>query len=221
MLKRWPGIEGSDRNSVQDIRANHALESGKPGVENGAAEVIVPEEIALVETFPAPLHLNIVKKSFKWILLGVIAVFALLQLTTLGRSTPSATPGHDLLSSTNSPPPEIATLLRGACYDCHSYETRWPWYGYVAPVSWWLDDHVNDARQRLNFSEWPQNDPQKAAKRWNHVSDTVRDGDMPLPSYAWIHKAARLTPEQRKQLADWAEQEAQRLHARASAAQGS
>ena len=145
----------------------------------------------------------------------IIAAFALLQLTNVGRTNPSVTPGHDLLSS-NSPPPEISAILHGACYDCHSYETRWPWYGHVAPVSWWLDSHVRDARERLNFSEWPHDNSQKAARKWNNVADTVRNGEMPLPSYARIHKAARLTDDQRKRLADWAEQEAQRLNATAA-----
>src|SRR4051812_9751220 len=94
----------------------------------------------------------------------LLAVFALLQLTNAGRTNPVAAPGHDFLSS-NAPPPEITTLLRNACYDCHSYETRWPWYGHVAPVSWWLDNHVHDARESLNFSEWPHDNPQKAAKK--------------------------------------------------------
>jgi len=146
----------------------------------------------------------------------MVAAFGLLQLINAGRTTPTVVPGHDLLS-TNSPPPQIAATLRAACYDCHSYETRWPWYGHVAPISWWLDEHVRDARERLNFSEWPHDDVQQAAKKWNHVSNTVRDGDMPLPSYAWIHKPARLTAEQRKELADWAEQESQRLKAMAAA----
>lgn len=152
------------------------------------------------------------KKRSKWILLIAIAAFALLQLTNLGRTSPPVVPGHDL-SSTNPPPPEIAAMIRGACYDCHSYETHWPWYGHVAPVSWWLDGHVHDARERLNFSEWPHDDPQRAGKKWNRISNTVRDGDMPLPSYARMHKPARLTAEQRQKLADWAAEEAQRLEA--------
>lgn len=156
--------------------------------------------------------LIIVKKKWKWIVIVVMGVFALMQLTNLARTNPAVSPGHDLLS-TNPPPPEIATMLRSACYDCHSYETRWPWYGHVAPVSWWLDSHVREARERLNFSEWPHNDPQRAVKKWNRISDAVQDGDMPLPSYARIHKAARLTQEQRDKLADWAGQEAQRLKA--------
>jgi hypothetical protein len=152
-----------------------------------------------------------VKRCLKWIFVVLLAVFALMQLTNLGHTNPAVTSGHDLFSSTNQPPAEITTLLREACYDCHSYETRWPWYGHVAPVSWWLNSHVDDARAQLNFSEWPHNDPQKAARKLNHIGDAVRDGDMPLPSYAKIHKAARLTEEQRSALSEWAFNEADRL----------
>lgn len=165
-----------------------------------------------METFSDASTLMVVKKRWKWAGGIAIAVIALMQLTNLGRTTPPVVPGHDM-NSTNPPPPEIAGMLRHACYDCHSYETHWPWYGYVAPVSWWLDSHVNDARQVLNFSEWPHGDPQKAAKKWNRVSDAVSDGSMPLPSYARMHKAARLTDAQRQQLSDWADKEAQRLKA--------
>src|SRR5206468_7022791 len=131
-------------------------------------------------------------------------VFALMQLTNLGHTNPVVTASHGLLSSTNPPPAEISTMLRNACYDCHSYETRLPWYGHVAPVSWWLNSHIADARDVLNFSEWPFNDSQKAARKLNHIGDSVRDGDMPLPSYLKIHKAARLTPQQRDTLSEWA-----------------
>jgi hypothetical protein len=174
------------------------------------------EEIAFGEYLPNLLCLIVVKRCFKWILVIMAAAFVLLQLTNVARNNPPVVAGHDLFS-TNSPPPEISAVLRGACYDCHSYETHWPWYGHVAPVSWWLDQHVRDARERLNFSEWPHDDSQRAAKKWNHVSESVRDGDMPLPSYARIHKLARLTDEQRKKLADWAAQESQRLSATAAA----
>jgi hypothetical protein len=152
-----------------------------------------------------------VKRRLKWIFVGLLAVFGLMQLTNLGHTNPAVTAGHDLLSSTNPPPGEVAALLHEACYDCHSYETRWPWYGHVAPVSWWLNSHVTDARAVLNFSEWPHGDPRKAAKKLNYIGDSVRDGDMPLPSYAKIHKAARLTEQQRGVLSEWAFQESDRL----------
>jgi hypothetical protein len=68
----------------------------------------------------------------------------------------------------------------------------------------------------LNFSEWPHTNAEKAARKWNHISDSVREGDMPLPSYMKVHTVARLTDAQRNTLADWAEQESARLKAAAT-----
>jgi hypothetical protein len=151
---------------------------------------------------------------WRWVLGGVALIALLLQLTNPPRTNPPLIPGHDLLA-TNAPPAEIAALLRAACYDCHSQETKWPWYSHVAPMSWLLAGHVNDGRKRLNFSEWPQGDPQRAAKKWNRISEEVGSGDMPLPSYTWAHPPARLNAEQRGRLSKWAEQEARRLQAEA------
>jgi hypothetical protein len=153
-----------------------------------------------------------VRPVFKWILGGAVLAFAALQLTNPARTNPPVPPGHDLLA-TNAPPPEIAVLLRNACYDCHSDETKWPWYSRIAPVSWTVVSHVNDGRERLDFSDWPHDDPRRARKQWNRIGDEVRYGDMPLPSYTWAHTEARLTAGQREQLVNWAEQEAERLKA--------
>jgi hypothetical protein len=151
-----------------------------------------------------------VKQSLKWIMGGVVLVMALLQLKNPARTNPPVEPGLDLLAS-NAPPAEIVATLRAACYDCHSYETKWPWYSRVAPVSWWIIDHVEEGRDRLNFSEWAHDNPAHASKMWKHVSNEVRSKEMPLPSYTWIHAKARLTFAQQKRLADWAAQQSQRL----------
>ena len=143
------------------------------------------------------------KKKLIWILGAAVIAGVLLQFTNPARTNPPITPGHDLFA-TNGPPPEIAALLRNACYDCHSYKTKWPWYSRVAPVSWWLANHVSDARKHLNFSEWPHDDPYQARKKWNRIGDEVDSGDMPLPSYTWIHTGARLSAAQRAQLIQWA-----------------
>jgi hypothetical protein len=150
------------------------------------------------------------KKRTKWFLGGFVGAVVVLQfIHPIQLDSPDAG-GHDFLA-TSPPPPEIAALLRGACYDCHSDETQWPWYGRIAPVSWWMTDHVNDARKRLNFSEWPQDDPHRAAKNMERISESVEAGEMPLPSYALIHGPARLNPGQRNLLTQWSAQEAQRL----------
>jgi len=151
-----------------------------------------------------------VKPVFKWILGGAVVAVAGLQLTNPARTNPPVAPGHDLLA-TNAPPPDVATLLRNACYDCHSYETHWPWYSRVAPVSWWVARHVVDGRERLNFSEWAHDDPTRARKKWNRIRDEVDYGDMPLRSYTWAHPEARLTATQRQAITNWAGQEALRL----------
>jgi len=150
------------------------------------------------------------RKIWKWLFLAAVLVAVGLQFANPSLKNPTAEPGGDLMA-TNPPPPEIASLLRGACYDCHSVETKWPWYSRVAPVSLWVMDHVKEGRQKLNFSEWPHADPVRARKKLTHIGDAVRDGDMPLPSYGWIHSAARLTTAQRELLAAWADQAAQRL----------
>ena len=132
-----------------------------------------------------------------------------LQFFNTANVNPAVTPGRDVMAS-NAPPPQVAALLKNACYDCHSYLTEWPWYSNVAPVSWWVAGHVNDAREAVNFSDWPHDDPSHARKRWRRVADVVDSGEMPLRSYTWIHRAARLTADQRQQLTQWAEEAARK-----------
>ena len=150
------------------------------------------------------------KKAVKWTIAVCLVAAAVMQFFNPQLSNPPVEPGRDMMAS-NPPPSGIATLLHDACYDCHSYATIWPWYSHVAPVSWFLVGHVNDAREALNFSEWPHGDDFSIGKRWAHISRHVGDGSMPLTSYTWMHPASRLTQEQRKSLADWAHAEADRL----------
>jgi hypothetical protein len=82
--------------------------------------------------------------------------------------------------------PETARLARLACYDCHSNETRRPAYAKIAPLSWWIRDHVVAGRAELNFSEAPFREADESAKE-------IRSGEMPLDSYLWAHPEARLT----------------------------
>ncbi len=152
------------------------------------------------------------KKKLKWIFAALVALFALLQLANPPRTNPPVAPGHDL-TATNPPPPEIAALLHSACYDCHSCETKWPWYSRIAPVSWLVVSDVNDGRERLNFSDWPRALPERAAKRLERISEEVDDKEMPPAKYTLLHPEARLTAGQREQLIHWADQEAAQLKA--------
>jgi Haem-binding domain len=89
----------------------------------------------------------------------------------------------------------IRELTKRACFDCHSNETRWPWYSNIAPVSWLVQNDVNEGRAHLNFSEW--NRPQKHAK---DATEEVRQGGMPLWYYVPLHAEARLTASEKEML---------------------
>jgi len=146
------------------------------------------------------------------------AVVSAMLLINPKLTNPPVTPGRDFLAS-NTPPARITAILRNACYDCHSHETKWPWYSHVAPVSWWLVDHVNHGREELNLSEWPHDDPRRAARRLSRMAEMVLDGEMPLNDYVRGHPEAKLSDAQREGFSDWAEQEAERLRASAPAAE--
>ena len=155
------------------------------------------------------------KRKLKWIIGALVVVFGLLQFTNPARNNPPLPPGGDI-SATNPPPPQIAAQLRASCYDCHSDETKWPWYSHIAPVSWLVVSDVNDGRERLNFSDWPHALPERAAKRLERMSEELDYKDMPPAKYTIIHADARLTDDQRKQLIQWADDAAAKLKAGSS-----
>jgi hypothetical protein len=143
------------------------------------------------------------KKLVKWIVAAGLLAAVGMQFFNPPLENPKVAPDEDFIA-VSAPPAEIALLLRHACYDCHSDQTTWPWYSRVAPVSWFVAGHVNDAREAMNFSEWPKDDAESARKGLNRLVRQVQTGKMPLPSYTWMHPASRLTGAQREQLTDWA-----------------
>jgi hypothetical protein len=147
------------------------------------------------------------KKKLKWILGALIVGFALLQFTNPTRTNP---PVVNDLTATNAPPVVITALLRAACYDCHSYETKWPLYSRIAPSSWLVVKDVNEGREHFNFSKWPA-DPARAAKKMERINEVLDYREMPPKKYTLLHPEARLSEAQRKQLMDWTDAAASRL----------
>ncbi|WP_320036229.1 heme-binding domain-containing protein [Halarcobacter sp.] len=99
-------------------------------------------------------------------------------------------------------PENISTLVKTACYDCHSNEVKWPWYSNIAPFSWVINTHVKDGRKALNFSEWENYTKEEKEKKIKEIFRTAYAA-MPLRSYLWVHNEADLTMEQRKMIRDW------------------
>jgi hypothetical protein len=152
------------------------------------------------------------KGKLKWISGALVVVFGLLQLTNPARTNP---PVVNDLAATNAPPPEITALLRAACYDCHSHETKWPWYAHIAPASWLVVSDVNEGRRHIDFSDWPT-DPDTAARRLDRINEVLGYREMPPKQYTLFHPEARLTDAQRKQLMDWSNAAEKKLRAAAS-----
>lgn len=102
-------------------------------------------------------------------------------------------------------PGDVKTILAKACDDCHSDNTRYPWYSRVQPVSWWLARHVNEGKEELNFSQFGTYTAKKQRHKLEEVTEMVKDGHMPLDSYLWMHSDAKLTDQEKKTLTDWAD----------------
>ena len=142
-------------------------------------------------------------KILKKIALLLLVVFVAMQFFRPEKN--QAQGGHTakFLTETN-PPNEVKTILQQSCYDCHSNNTEYPWYNNVAPVSYWLADHVKDGKRHLNFSEWDTYDLKKKDHKIEEVMDAVGEGWMPLKEYKWMHEKARLTEEQQTAVIAWA-----------------
>jgi hypothetical protein len=110
---------------------------------------------------------------------------------------------EDSLQALSPMSPEAAAVFDRSCRDCHSNETRWPWYSEVAPVSWFVAGHVDHARRHLNVSEWSRYDRTRAAHKIEEMCEEAREGRMPLPSYLWIHHGARTSSADVEALCAW------------------
>ncbi len=107
------------------------------------------------------------------------------------------------LAARFAPPEGVERLLRTCCYDCHSYETRWPWYSRVAPFSWLIAHDIVEGREAMNFSTIGAEDPDDQREMLKECAREVKRGKMPLDIYTTIHKDAILSDAQRDELDDW------------------
>lgn len=99
--------------------------------------------------------------------------------------------------------PPLRLVLERACANCHSNETKWPWYSYVAPASWLLEQDVSEGRKFLNFSRWPDYGPAGQSQLSAAASSQVQAGAMPPARYLALHPEARLTKAEKDQLVAW------------------
>jgi hypothetical protein len=139
----------------------------------------------------------------KKIILGIAVLLVLIQFFRPEKNTATAASANNIAKKYNTPN-EVKVILDKACNDCHSNNTKYPWYANFQPVAWWLDHHVDEGKGEINFDEFLTYPPKKARHKMEEVNEMVKEGEMPLNSYTWVHKDAVLTQAEKLVLAEWA-----------------
>jgi hypothetical protein len=139
------------------------------------------------------------------ILAGVAVAWIVLQVTAPPRTNPPVDAAVALGAGT---PTAVAGVLRRSCYDCHSFETRWPWYSSIAPASWLVILDVKDGRGQMNFSRWGSYNPYDRADLLDKICDNVSHRKMPLWQYTIVHRDARLSDGEISAICAWTRAEA-------------
>ncbi len=144
-------------------------------------------------------------------ILGILALtLIVMQFFPIDKTNPPSKKGEDFIELTN-PPTEVASLIKAACYDCHSHQTVYPWYSSIAPISFFLRSHIRGGRQHLNFSEWGTYSTKKANHKLEEMAEEIEEKTMPMKSYMWLHPEGKLSTDQRKSLVDWLKNQEQKV----------
>ena len=146
----------------------------------------------------------------KGVALGIPVLLVLIQLVGPARTNPPEL-SERTVESRLVPTPRVQGVLNRSCSNCHSHRTVWPWYSRVAPVSWFVIDHVNFGRSHLNLSDWARYDSGKSEELLALMCELTKEGEMPLAPYLWMHEEAELSAEDVEELCRWTAGERARL----------
>lgn len=138
----------------------------------------------------------------KKVLGGLLMLVIVIQLLQPTRNISEGNSENDI-SKVYAIPVDVQNVLTQKCYDCHSNNTRYPWYIHIQPIGWWMASHIKEAKEDLNFSEFKTYNEKRAAHKLEDLSEVVTEGSMPLKSYVWLHSDAKVTPEETRAINDW------------------
>ena len=141
------------------------------------------------------------KKKIGLVLLAILVIIQFIRPTR----NESTTPSPNDISGHFAVPADVQAILKRSCNDCHSNNTVYPWYTNVQPIGWWLQNHVNEGKRELNFSEFSTYTPKRQSHKMEEVAEQVKKGEMPLDSYLWVHTEAKLSDADKQLLVQWAE----------------
>ena len=142
------------------------------------------------------------KKYFKKIVVALIIVFIGLQLIPKNYNTSNEVLSTDFMT-TFKVPKQIESLLKTSCYDCHSNNTHYPWYNKIQPVAWFMEEHIEEGKEELNFSEFGDYSKRRQKSKLKSIISQIKDDEMPLWNYTLIHQDAKLSENEKEILEDW------------------
>lgn len=139
-------------------------------------------------------------KTWKKILLAIVVLLVFIQFFRPAKNQSTEILPTDITKVYGAIPADVNVILKKACNDCHSNYTVYPWYDNIQPVAWWLNNHIEEGKEHLNFSDFGSRRIAFQYKRLDDCNEEIKNGDMPLDSYLWIHKDAKLTDEEKQKL---------------------
>jgi hypothetical protein len=143
------------------------------------------------------------KKIIKKVFLLLIVILLLCQFIPKKNNNTGVADGPASITSVHAVPEQVVNILKTSCYDCHSNHTEYPWYSNIQPLSWWLNDHVQEGKRELNFSDFGNYSVRRQYHKLEEINEQIEDQEMPLSSYTIIHQNAKISNEQAEIMKKW------------------
>jgi hypothetical protein len=141
-------------------------------------------------------------KGYRKIGLLILILLVVMQFIQPTKNI-SPSPSENDISKVYVLPENLHQILVNKCYDCHSNNTRYPWYFNIQPIGWWLAAHVHEGKEHLNFSEFKNYKPERANHKLEEIEDVIEDKSMPLKPYTMLHEGTEITDEDARIIHDW------------------
>ncbi len=147
---------------------------------------------------------------FEKIILALVLIFVAIQFIQPAHNRSGQVLPADFLTL-YKPPENVTAILQNACYDCHSNNTVYPWYSKIQPMAWMMGKHISEGKEELNFSDFGSYTSRRQISKLKSIANQVKDEEMPLTSYKWMHKKANLSKEEKALIIDWMQHKADSL----------
>ena len=137
-----------------------------------------------------------------WLAVLVVAIVLVIQVIPVERNVSTVPPGQSF-EKTEKVPANVAAILKVSCYDCHSNNTRYPWYSELQPGAYFMAQHIKEGKEELNLDEFNNYSKRRKKAKIKSIISQIEKDEMPLKSYRMMHGNARLSADEKKELLDF------------------